>query len=129
MYLCSEALYYQVYGLTLRTNQKLPILVPTFTNPTCLKLTSTSVDSTTSLNQTYLKNLTDRNLLTRINNLIIFIHSLIFTYKKSQFPKKTEILTFHELFKIVVYIRLSIRLPFFPILLNLRQNILHCDSF
>ncbi len=34
MYLCSEALYYQVYGLTLRTNQKLPILVPTFTTPT-----------------------------------------------------------------------------------------------
>jgi hypothetical protein len=31
MYLCTEALYYQVYGLTLRSNRPLPILVPTST--------------------------------------------------------------------------------------------------
>ncbi len=29
MYLCTETLYYQVYGSTLRTNQKLPILIST----------------------------------------------------------------------------------------------------
>ncbi|MEA5593428.1 serine/threonine protein kinase [Rivularia sp. UHCC 0363] len=34
MYLCSQALYYQVYGLTLRTNQPLPILIPTSTTAT-----------------------------------------------------------------------------------------------
>ncbi|MGF1674691.1 MAG: serine/threonine protein kinase [Rivularia sp. (in: cyanobacteria)] len=34
MYLCTEALYYQVYSLTLRTNLPLPILIPTSTSTT-----------------------------------------------------------------------------------------------
>ncbi|AFY43921.1 hypothetical protein [Nostoc sp. PCC 7107] len=34
MYLCTEAVYYQVYGLTLRANRPLPILIPTSTTTT-----------------------------------------------------------------------------------------------
>lgn len=34
MYLCTKTSYYQVYGLTLRTNQPLPILIPTSTTAT-----------------------------------------------------------------------------------------------